>query len=424
MFTAVQLPSQEAKLRQEKCRQWLAKVAPHVSGMLIFSRTSIYYLTGTRANGILWLPRQGEPVLMVRKAPERCRLESPLQHIVSFKSYSQIAELCAQCGSPLGAQNVTTWHVGAEMRALPWSLASMLEERMKPCSFVDTSTVFDAARYEKTPYELDLLRHCTQQHHKALQEHIPQALSSNMSERAVAHMIWDKFFALGHGGMLRQDRYNTNLFLGDIAAGANALYPGIQRSAVGSVGEHPSMPYMGYAGSLWKKGQSLIIDTGFMHEGYHSHAAATYFAGTKEEIPQSMHTAYTFCINLLKELALKLTPGASLAKLWYKAQLRAEYAGYASTFMGEGGLNRPSAPPLGSSLGMSMEEWPALTSVAPHINQEEVLCKSGTVFSLGAFVALPHLPLPGMVGIQAVYEITESGAQCLTPFSEEIICIS
>ncbi len=410
MFTATQLPAEEAKIRQEQCRRQLQAFAPEASGMLIFSRTNIYYLTGTRSNGILWLPSKGEPVLMVRKAPERCRLESPLKHIVSFKSYTHIPELCAQCGVPLTGEQGTSTVLGAEMRALPWSLAKMLQERLASFSFCDTSAVFDIARQEKTPFELRLLRHSAQQHSLALQEHIPQALHVGMSEQDISHKMWDVFFSLGHGGMLRQDRYNSDIFLGNIATGKNALYPTPFRSPLGCVGEHPAMPYMGYAGSVWQKNTALMLDTGFMFEGYHSSAAATYFAGKKEHIPTAMAEAYAFCVQVMEEAQKKLKVGVNLAEIWHTAHSKAQAAGYGNTFMGMEGNYTPI---LGSGLGLSMEEWPAISA-------QNVLCTNHAVLTLSPMVALPEY---GMVGLKAVFEVQGQNAICITPYAKEIICV-
>ena len=76
----------------------LQTLAPAAGGILVFSRLNIYYLTGTYGQGVLWLPLSGEPVLMIRKGVNRALLESPLKNIVSFKSYSALAPLCAEAG--------------------------------------------------------------------------------------------------------------------------------------------------------------------------------------------------------------------------------------------------------------------------------------------------------------------------------------
>jgi Xaa-Pro dipeptidase len=130
MFTALeQLPRQEMELRHEKCRKLLKTLAPACSGLLVFSRVNTYYLTGHCANGVLWLPMSGEPVLMVRKGIERAEMESPLARIVPFRSYSDLPGLCAEAGAPLSGA------VAVEMGGLSWSLGQLLQAKLKGVEF-------------------------------------------------------------------------------------------------------------------------------------------------------------------------------------------------------------------------------------------------------------------------------------------------
>ena len=93
--------SEELSRRYERCRRLLQQQAPDAGGMLVASRINICYLTGTLGWGLVWLPLGGEPVLMLRKGLERAVMESPLHHVVPFKSYKEVPALCAECGSPL-----------------------------------------------------------------------------------------------------------------------------------------------------------------------------------------------------------------------------------------------------------------------------------------------------------------------------------
>ncbi len=408
MFTASQLPLEEAQQRHEKCRQELAIQAPHATGMLLFSRTNIYYLTGTRANGILWLPREGEPVLMVRKGLERCRLESPLQHIVPFKSYTNLPQLCENAGSPLITEHNAT--VGTEMRALPWSLAEMLVERLQHCTFVDISAVLDVARYTKTNYEQEKLAYAAAQQSLALFEMLPATLHAGMSERHIAHTLWKQYYTLGHGGMLRQDRYSEDVFLGSIGAGVNSLYPSLFRTTMGSIGEHPAMPYMGYAGSTWKKGQLLTLDTGFMHEGYHSNVACTYFCGTQEELAPEVKNAYALCVQILTQASTYLRAGVDSIEVWNMAKDMVQKAGFEENFMGG---NTPTSNAFCYSIGLSMEEGSALME-AP------IPFEVGNVLVLAPMVALPHV---GMVAIKALFRIDATGSTLLSPYAQHMPCV-
>ncbi len=429
-FTAESLSAEEIRVRHEKCRQQLESHDDSVGGMLIFSRTNIYYLTGTRANGILWLPRQGEPVLMVRKGEERCRLESPLKHIVSFKSYSSLPNICAEFASPF------TPCIGAEMRALPWSLASMLETRLKEYDFVDISQSLEKARFLKTPYELKRLRQSSHLQQYALTQLFPQLLPQlfsqllphtlrvDMTEQDVAHMLWKLYFSLGHGGMLRYDmpcdaRCGSALqetFLGNIAAGRNSLCPNAFGDVTGTLGTHAAMPFMGSSHTIWEKHQNLMMDTGFIHEGYHSHMAFTYFNGTASHIPASLQKAYDTCLDLLAQCQQKIHTGMTMAEL-IRTFASAKNQGYSWSVNG---------------IGLSLREYPYASSCSQPSQRaaQEVLCQNGAVLCLACMVPVnsdSHNASDtdgGLVGIRTVFEIINGNMVCLGNRTQNILCTS
>ncbi|MFR1534340.1 MAG: aminopeptidase P family N-terminal domain-containing protein, partial [Bilophila wadsworthia] len=113
------LPLGEIEFRYARCRRLLRTLVPDAGGMLVTSRLGIYYLTGTLGWGLVWLPIEGEPVLLLRKGVERAQLESPLHHILPFKSYKEIASLCAGCGSPLSSA------IAVDKNGFNWSMAEM-----------------------------------------------------------------------------------------------------------------------------------------------------------------------------------------------------------------------------------------------------------------------------------------------------------
>ena len=48
MFEALAtIPAEELSLRHARCRSLLAELAPEASGLLVFARTAVYYLSGT-----------------------------------------------------------------------------------------------------------------------------------------------------------------------------------------------------------------------------------------------------------------------------------------------------------------------------------------------------------------------------------------
>ncbi len=424
-FTAQQIPLQELNLRHEKCRTLLRELMPTAQGILIFSRTNVYYLSGSRANGMLWLPLSGDPVLLVRKGEERCRLESSLKHMATFKSYSNIPDICAGFGSPLST------NIAAEMRALPWSLAYMLKERLSSINFMDGTHILNQARITKTAYEIDLLHRANELHftafykdflgksdtqkHKVLHEQSLKKLCVGSTEREIAHALWANFFAYGHGGMLRMHEHAQEVFLGKIAVGKNALYPSPMNGPMGLVGEHPSIPFMGNAGNVWKKGQILLMDTGFIHEGYHSSLIMTAFAGKEQNIPSTVRKAHDCCFEVLVNIKENSLNPQEFQHTWTNALSIAKKYGFEAGFMG---LGLPKAS-LAQSMGLAMDEGQVIGSELLH----NTAASSGLVFNACPIIALPEF---GMVGIRHTFVLNEQGkvvAFAKLEQKQDIVCI-
>lgn len=401
--TPEQLPAAEAAQRHERCRRILQQAHPEASGLLVFSRPALYWLTGSLGNGMLWLPLQGEPVLMVRKGVERCRLESPLRHVHAFKSYGEIVDLCAAAGSPVGDV------VAAEKSALPWSLANLMQSRITR-SFVPADAVLARAQAVKSPWELAKLEKAAALHAQALHELLPAQLHAGMTEREIAHALWEICFGLGHGGMIRMGHYGEEIFLGAIAAGDNANYPSHFNGPVGFMGEHAAAPFMGYAGSVWRKGQPLLVDTGFVYEGYISDMTVTYFAGKAEAVPDMLRRAHQCCTEIRHALSAELKPGTPVAALWREALALAEGHGFVEGFMGYAGNKVPF---IGHGVGLVMDQWPAVADVDAVLEEHMVL-------ALEPKIALPGL---GMTGLEELFVVTPQGGRCLTGGNTTLHCV-
>ena len=146
MFTSIEvIPQDELEARRARLRRILAERHPGLGGLMIFSRTNIYYLTGTFAIGALWFPLQGEPVLLVRKACERAALEAPGTQCVTYKSYGQLADLLREAGSPI------TRSFGVEEAGLSWGLGNNFSRYFKDYDFTPADIALDRARSVKTP---------------------------------------------------------------------------------------------------------------------------------------------------------------------------------------------------------------------------------------------------------------------------------
>lgn len=82
-------------------------------------------------------------MLLLRKGVERAQMESPLHHIFPFKSYKEIASLCAGCGSPLSPV------IAVDKNGFNWSMAEMLQSRMEGVRFTSCDAVLAQVRSRK-----------------------------------------------------------------------------------------------------------------------------------------------------------------------------------------------------------------------------------------------------------------------------------
>ena len=72
--------------------------------LVVLQLADLYYMTGSTQNGVLWFPREGEPVFAVRKSFERAKAESAVRNIVPLKSYSELPSLIPNPGATLGLE--------------------------------------------------------------------------------------------------------------------------------------------------------------------------------------------------------------------------------------------------------------------------------------------------------------------------------
>ena len=302
------IPAQELASRWDRCKKLLQQFIPQAQGLLVFSRLNIYYFSGSFANGVFWLPLSGEPVLFCRRGEKRAKIESPIDHIYPFKSYSEIEAILDDLGFSLPKL------VAAEMNGLSWALANSLTKHLSTHRFVPADKIIGMSRAKKSEWELSIIREAGSRHAKCLTELLPPFLHDGISELEICHKISELFFAEGHLGILRMENYGEEVFLGHISVGDSANYPSVFNGPVGLRGVHPAAPYMGSAAVKWTKGKPLIIDNGFTLAGYMTDKTQVYWLGDRENMPVNALKAHNFCIDLQHQVAKLLRPGHCQAR--------------------------------------------------------------------------------------------------------------
>lgn len=397
------IPRPELELRWGRCRALLRELAPEAGGLLVFSRMNIYYLSGTWPNGVFWLPLSGEPLLLVRKGVERARLESSCADVLPYRSFRDLPALARDAGAPLPST------MAAEMGGLSWALGQSLTRGLAAHAFVPGDAVLRRARAVKTPWELAKMRLAGKRHDISLRELLPACVAPGMTEREIAHRVWEVFFSQGHQGLMRMQSFGEEIFLGHVAAGDSGNYPSVFDGPLGLRGEHPAVTHMGYAGKVWQQDEPLALDVGFALEGYHTDKTQVYWPGPPPSLPDQARRAHEFCIQVQGWLAENLVPGAVPSRLFRHCREWADRQGWGDGFMA---LDGNKVRFLGHGIGLAIDEWPALAGGF------DVPLEEGMVLALEPKMGIRGF---GMVGVENTFEVTGEGGRCLTGADHSIV---
>lgn len=399
------IPAQELASRWDRCKKLLYQFIPQAQGILVFSRLNIYYFSGSFASGVFWLPLNGEPILFCRRGDERAKIESPLNHIYSFKSYRDIETILNDLGYSLPEV------IAAEMNGLSWALSNNLTKHLSTHQFVPADKIIGMSRAKKSEWELSILREAGSKHGKCLTELLPPFLHDGISELEICHKISELFFSEGHHGILRMENYGEEVFLGHISVGDSANYPSVFNGPVGLRGLHPATPYMGSAEVQWTKGKPLTIDNGFTLAGYITDKTQVYWLGGKENMPVNAVKAHTFCIVLQNQISELLRPGTLPSEIWSHCLDKVERSGWSDGFMGYG-QNKVFF--VGHGIGLAIDEYPALAKGF------DLPLEEGMTLAIEPKIGIPGF---GMVGVENTFEVTTKGGKSLTGEEFDIITI-
>lgn len=398
-------PESEITSRWERYRELLQKYLPQAEGAFIFSRLNIFYFTGTFANCILWLPKEGEPILFCRRGIERAEFETPLKNIVPFTSYRDIESTFNDFGMKLPTS------IAAEMNGLPWALSRSLVKYLPTVEFIPGDKLIAMTRARKSEWELQNLREAGEKHNKCLTELLPPCLYEGISELQIAHKVSELFFSEGHNGVLRMETFGEELFFGHVAIGESGNYPTVFNGPNGLRGAHPAVPFMGSEKIQWKPGTPLLVDNGFTIAGYQTDKTQSYWLGNKEGIPESVQSAYDFCVEMQNLIANQLRPGAIPSELWSQCLDIVAKSPWSDGFMG---LGKNKVGFLGHGIGLAIDEYPVIAKGF------DLPLEEGMTLALEPKIGLPGI---GMVGTENTFEVTKNGGKSLTGNHNEIIVI-
>ena len=391
-------PKSEIDSRIRRLQSLLSK--QEMEGALILQNTDLFYLSGTSQQGQLYVPADGEPILMVRKDLERARAESAIERLLPLDSPRQVPGLIREAFGRLPKT------LGLEMDVVPANLYRKLASLFPEVRLVDVSPSVLTIRAVKSDYEVECIRRAG-----ALADEvtgaIPEMIVEGMPEVELAGRIEAAARRLGHQGIVRMRLWDSEVFYGHIMAGPGAAEPSAMAFPTGGVGTGPAVP-QGASLRPLRRGEPILVDYAFALAGYMVDHTRIFSIGP---LPDDLLRAQDAMIELQERLRPRVRAGEIAGRIYSEALDWVDAKGYGDAFMGTGPRRVRF---VGHGLGLELDEPPFLAE------GQKLRFESGMVVALE-----PKLVFPGrgVVGIENTHVVTEAGLEAITRSPEEVIVV-
>lgn len=364
-----------------------------LDGALFIFPIDVYYYAGTRQNSTLWIPAEGEPMLLARKSYSRAKEESPIADIRPFPSSKDFPALFGDHIKKIGF----TFDVA------PVQQFNFYNKLIPGREFIDISGLNRDLRSVKSAFELEQLRLAGSASCSVFAA-IPEFLKRGMREIDIAAELECRLRKAGSEGYVRMRSYNQELFMG-LAVSAGAASFGFFDGAVTGRGLSSASPH-GASAELIRENEPILLDYSFVRNGYITDMTRVFVFGTLDE---ELQRAFDLSLEIQAALQLALKPGAICEELFFMAASMADAAGFGNNFMGMPG---EQAKFVGHGVGLELDELPVLAQ-----GFKAQLQAGQTIAIEPKFV----IPGKGGIGIENTFAVTADGGEKITDMPDQII---
>jgi Xaa-Pro aminopeptidase len=386
-------PAAESARRLDLLRKGLA--GQGLEGALLLQAVDVLWISGTRQNAALWVPLEGEPLLLVRKSLERARSESPLSRVVPFPASKDLAGL-------LGP----TRRLGLTLDTVPVAVQQFWSRALPAVEWTDVSVLVRESRSVKSPWELDRMRETARLLAGVFRE-VPSFLRPGMREVDLAAELEVRMRRAGNEGSPRVRGFNQEFFMGLAVAGGAATAPSYFDGPVTGRGLSPSSP-LGASIDVIGRDVPVLLDYTAIKGGYVTDMTRIAVCG---RLAPELERAFRVAREIQDDLGAALAPGAVPSELFATARRRADEAGLGDRFMGPPGAQ---ARFVGHGIGLELDELPVLAPGfdAPLRTGQTVAIEPKFVF-----------PGQGAVGIENTWAVGDRGGERITQLPDDLIVV-
>lgn len=377
-----------------------AMQAKQMDGALILQNTDLYYFSGTIQQSHLYVPADGEPLLMARKSFERALAESPLTHIIPLSSPKKIPQLIKDHGLPAPGR------IGLELDVLPVNLYRLYANIFEGVEMLDASPTIRAIRAVKSEHEIAIMATAAKKSDQVA-AYLADILQEGLTELELAGQVEAYARKLGHQGFVRMRLWGNELFYGHLLSGPSGAVPSYLASPTGGTAANPAVA-QGPGFVRIAPHQPVELDYVFAYNGYLSDHTRIFSLG---QLPDDLLAAQEAALQIQSRIKDAAKPGVPSDEIYALGVRLAAEAGYADNFMGVGPQRIRF---IGHGVGLELDEYPFLAK-----GQDMPLVE-------GMTIALePKLIFPGkgVVGVENTHVVTGDGLRQLGGYMDEVTVV-
>ena len=389
-------PKAEFEQRIFNLQKYIKK--ENIDAALISQRADLFYFAGTIQQAHLFIPADGEPILLAYKSTERAKAESYIEQILHLDSPKRMPDFLKANGYALPAT------LGLELDVLPANMFLSHQRLFQGSHILDISHFVRLIRSVKSEYELKIMRQAAELSDQVA-GFVPQVLREGMTELELAGKIEAEARRLGHQGIVRMRLWGSEIFYGHLMSGPAGAVPSFLSSPTGGMGASPAVA-QGPGFKTIQRHEPVLVDYVFAYNGYLSDHARIFSLGSLPEELSEAHTAMLEVQQMIKQMA---KPGVKSGEIYRHALEKAEKLGYADYFMGIGAERIRF---VGHGIGLEVDEYPFLAA------GQQLELQAGMTIALEPKLIFPG---KGVVGIENTHVVTEDGLEQLTKFPQEVM---
>ena len=362
-----------------------------VEALFLTHKPDIYYFSGTAQDCYLYIEKDHDPVLFVKRYLPRAQQETALKNIEPIESIKDIPKLVE---SRFKKHPDTC---GLAFDVVPVKDFQFFQHLFSQTAFVDGSFVIEACRQIKSPWEIDQMKKAALASKQTF-DFMAENIKPGISEMEFCGIFEAYSRTLGHSGKLLTRHYRLEGFPFHLMSGENGGLPGAMDSPLCGSGTSNAYPY-GAGPRLIKENEPILIDFGTVINGYHIDESRMFVIG---KMPERAKDASKASIEILHTLLDRMKPGVTMGEIFETAVTVAKKLCLEDQFLG---LPNLKSKFIGHGVGLELVENPILAK------NRKTLLKPGMVFAVEPKFIFKH---EFAAGIESMIHIMENGSEFLS----------